>query len=207
MTNVLSARLTGLSITVGDFLPRVRLPSLAGPILTPADIVEERSLAVCVYNPSDVNPFPLPPRGVDLSGRVGMLKERNVSLFVISGLTLSRLANWMDLLGHDFYALSDADRAFASRAGIPIKRVDERNFRTHAAFVLQEDRVLATLMETDPIHNFEGLLQAIDIATGSEPGDYRLEDQPWYRQRSSEFGSEGDDSDDDSDVSWGEFED
>ncbi|NOX60844.1 MAG: peroxiredoxin family protein [Chloroflexi bacterium] len=179
----LPPRLPGLNITVGDFLPRVRMPSLAGPVLTPADLVDEGALAVCIYNPAAVNPFPLPPRGVDLPSRYAMLDERGVTLFVISGLTLPRLANWMDYIGLDFYALSDANREFADLAGIPIKRVDDRNFRTHCAFVLQEDRVLSILLEADLVHDFERLLMALDIAEGREPRTYDLPDKPWYKKK------------------------
>jgi len=176
-------RVAGLNLTVGEFLPRVRLPSLAGLTLTPADLVAEGELAVCVYNPSDVNPFPLPPRGVDLPGRYAMLQERGVKLFVISGLALPQLGRWLELAGLDIYALSDVERTFAAVAGVPIKRVDGYNFRTHVSFVLQEDRVLAILVETDPIHHFERLLMALDVAVGRDPGIYELSDQPWYMQR------------------------
>ncbi len=176
-------RVSGLNLTVGEFLPRVRLPSLAGLTLTPADLVAEGELAVCIYNPADVNPFPLPPRGVDLPGRYAMLQERGVKLYVISGLTLPRLGRWLELVALDIYALSDSERTFAAKAGVPIKRVEGNNFRTHASFVLQEDRVLAILMETDPIHQFDHLLMALDIAAGRDPGVYELPDQPWYTQR------------------------
>ncbi len=186
----LPPRLPGLNITVGDFLPRVRLPSLAGPVLTPADLVDEAGIAVCVYNPAAVNPFPLPPRGVDLVSRYAMLETRGVTLFVISGLTLPRLANWMDYIGLDFYALSDANHEFSDLAGIPIKRVEGRNFRTHCSFVLQEDRVLSILLETDLVHKFEHLLMALDIAEGREPGTYDLPDKPWYMKKGARSGKQ-----------------
>lgn len=189
MANVIAVapgRVAGLNLTVGGFLPRVRLPSLAGPTLTPADLVDEGALAVCIYNPTDVNPFPLPPKGVDLPRRYAMLRERRVALFVISGLSLPRLGQWFEMIGLDIYALSDADNTFARQAGIPIKRVGDSNFRTHVAFILQEDRILSILLETDPIHNFEHLLAALDIAEGREPGVYDLPDQPWYTPRRGE---------------------
>ncbi len=179
-------RVAGLNLTVGGFLPRVRLPSLAGPTLTPADLVDEGALAICIYNPTDVNPFPLPPKGVDLPRRYAMLRERQVALFVISGLSLPRLGQWVEMIGLDIYALSDADSAFARQSGIPIKRVGDSNFRTHVAFILQEDRILSILLETDPIHNFESLLAALDVAEGQEPGAYDLPDQPWHAQRRGE---------------------
>lgn len=178
--------MAGLNLMVGGFIPRVRLPSLAGPLLTPADLVDENALAVCIYNPSEVNPFPLPPRGVDLTRRLAMLKERRVSLFVISGLDLPRLASWLELAGLDLYALSDAGREFTNRAGIPIKQVEGHNFRTHVALILQEERILSILPETDPVHDFERLLMALDVADGREPGRYLLPDQPWYAGRRAE---------------------
>ena len=183
MIDIDAPRLPGLNVTVGSFLPRLRLPSLAGPLLAPVDMVEEGGLAVCVYNPAAVNPFPLPPRGVDLPARMAMLEERGVSLYVISGLDLTRLANWMTFIRIEIHGLSDADGEFARVAGIPIKRVDGRNFRTHAAFVLQEDRVLSILLETDPIHHFEQLLMALAIAADDEPGQYVMSDAPWYSKR------------------------
>ena len=183
MIDIYAPRLPGLNVTVGSFLPRLRLPSLAGPLLAPIDMVEEDGLAVCVYNPAAVNPFPIPPRGVDLPARMAMLEERGVSLYVISGLDLTRLANWMRFIKIEIHGLSDADGEFARVAGIPIKRVDGRNFRTHVAFVLQEDRVLSILLETDPIHHFEQLLMALDIAAGGEPGQYVMSDAPWYATR------------------------
>ncbi len=175
-------RVAGLNLTVGSFLPRVPLPSLAGIPLTPADLVEEGELAVCVYNPAAVNPFPIPPRGVDLPRRLAMLQERRVKLYVISGLSLPRLANWLEYIGADFHVLSDYQRTFAALVGIPIKRVGGRHFRTHVSLVLQEDRVLAILLEVDPIHQFERLLMALDEAAGREPGTYILPDRPWYEQ-------------------------
>lgn len=183
---LLPSRVAGLNLMVGGFLPRVRLPSLAGPLLTPADLVDENALAVCIYNPSEVNPFPLPPKGVDLPRRFGMLNERGVKLFVISGLGLPHLAHWLELVGLDFYALSDAGREFTNRAGIPIKQVDGHNFRTHVAFVLQEERILSILLETDPVHDFDRLLMALDVAEGREPGTYALPDRPWYAERRPE---------------------
>lgn len=179
----LPTRVAGLTLAVGGFLPRVRLPSLAGPLLTPADLVDENALAVCIYNPSEVNPFPLPPRGVDLARRFAMLKERGVTLFVISGLGLPRLASWLEQVGLDLYALSDAGREFTNRAGIPIKQVEGHHFRTHVAFVLQEERILSILLETDPVHDFERLLMALDVAEGRDPGSYVLSDRPWYAER------------------------
>jgi peroxiredoxin len=175
-------RVAGLNLAVGSFLPRVPLPSLAGVELTPADLVEEGKLAVCVYNPAAVNPFPIPPRGVDLARRLAMLQERGVTLYVISGLSLPRLANWLEYIGADFYVLSDHQRVFSALVGVPIKRVGGRNFRTHVSLVLQEDRVLAILLEVDPVHQFERLLMALDVAAGREPGVYVLPDRPWYEQ-------------------------
>lgn len=175
------ARLAGLNITVGEFLPRMRLPSVAGPMLTPADMVDEGALAVCIYNPAAVNPFPVPPPGVDLPRRLEILREREVMLYVISGLSISRLASWMEYTGEVMHALSDAEGNFTARVGIPIKRVNDRNFRTHAAFILQEDRILSILLEADPIHHFGKLLQALDVAEGREPEVYHLPDQPQYR--------------------------
>lgn len=182
MTNSL-ARMAGLNLTVGGFLPRILLRSVAGPKLTPADMVEEGALAVCIYNPAAVNPFPIPPPGVNLRRRLQMLAERGVTLYVISGQTVQRLASWMEHIGEVVHALSDSDGAFAMEAGVPIKRVDDRNFRTHVALVLQEDRILSILLETDPIHHFERLLQALDVAEGRDPGEYRLPDRPRYRRR------------------------
>lgn len=176
------ARQAGLNITVGEFLPRMRLPSVAGPMLTPADMVDEGALAVCVYNPAAVNPFPIPPPGIDLSRRLQMLHQREVMLYVISGLSIPRLVSWMEYTGEVVHALSDAKGDFTARVGIPIKRVDNRNFRTHVAFVLQEDRILSILLEVDPIHHFETLLQALDVAEGKEPADYHLPDQPRRRK-------------------------
>lgn len=183
MIDILSPRLSGLTITAGEYLPPLPLPSLAGPHLAPVDLVEEGALAVCIYNPAAVNPFPIPPRGVDLPARFAELQARGVALFVISGLELPRLARWMDQIGLDLYALSDASRAFAAQVGIPIKRVDGRNFRTHCAFVLHEDRVLAILPETDPVHDFDRLLMTLDVAEGRAPGSYTLPDRPWYAGR------------------------
>ncbi|RME83889.1 MAG: hypothetical protein D6775_06945 [Caldilineae bacterium] len=182
-------RLPGLTVSVGSFLPRLRLPSVAGPMLAPADMVDEFALGVCIYNPAAVNPFPLPPRGVDLPGRLAMLAERNVTLYVISGLSLNRLASWLDLVEAPIHALSDEKGEFARAVGVPIKQVEGRNFRTHCAFVLQEDRILSILLETDPIHHFEDLLAALDVAEGKEPGEYRLADKPWYvdREQAAQF--------------------
>lgn len=175
--------MAGLNLTVGGFLPRVRLPSLAGPLLTPADLVDENALAVCIYNPAEVNPFPLPPKGVDLTRRLAMLNQRGVKVFVISGLGLPLLGSWLERVGLDLYALSDAGREFTNRAGIPIKQVEGRNFRTHVALVLQEERILSILPETDPVHDFDRLLMALDVAEGREPGLYTLPDRPWYAER------------------------
>ena len=71
----------------------------------------------------------------------------------------------------------------AAVAGVPIKRVDGYNFRTHVALVLQEDRILSILPEVDPVHQFERLLQMLDVAEGRDPGVYELTDRPWYEQR------------------------
>ncbi len=179
-------RIPGLNITVGSFLPRLQLPSLGGPKLAPADMVDEGELAVCVYNPAAVNPFPLPPSGVDLPKRFDELQARDVTLYVISGLEIGRLASWADMLGMTLHALSDAEGEFTSLAGIPIKQVEGRNFRTHVSFVLQEDRVLSILLETDPVNHFEQLLAALDVAEGREPGHYDLPDQPWYVRKERE---------------------
>lgn len=183
MSDTHSPRLAGLAVTVVEHLPRLHLPSLAGPDLAPVDLIDEGALAVCIYNPAAVNPFPIPPRGVDLAARFAQLRERGVTLYVISGLELPRIASWMDQIELDLYALSDADGAFARQIGIPIKRVEGRNFRTHCAFVLQEDRILAILLETDPVHDFEQLLAALDAAEGRQPGLYTLPDRPWYAER------------------------
>ena len=182
---IVSARLPGLNLSVGSFLPRLRLPSVAGPLLAPVDMVDEGALAICVYNPGAVNPFSLPPRGVDLPRRFAMLQERAIALYVISGLPLPRLEQWLDLVGLDIHALSDADRALSSVVGIPIKRVEGHNFRTHVSFILQEDRILSILLETDLVHQFEQLLMALDVARGDSPQQYDLPDKPWHQSKRS----------------------
>jgi len=139
------------------------------------------ALGVCIYNPAPVNPMPLPPPGIDYKARLAMLDARKVNLFVISGQTLEKLQTWQKLAGLlDVPFLCDAEKAFAFEVGVPIKTLEERNFRTHAAIILQEDRVLAILLETDLAHNFEGLLAALDVAQGQEPGEYELPDHPTY---------------------------
>ena len=168
---------------VGSFLPRLRLPSLAGPSLAPIDMVDEGSLGICVYNPGAVNPFALPPRGIDLPRRYAMLQERDVSLYVISGLKLPRLSSWMEMIGIDFHCLSDAEGDFSRVVGIPIKQVEGRNFRTHVSFILQEDRVLSMLLEADPVHDFERVLAALDVAENQDVGEYDLPDKSWYHGR------------------------
>ncbi len=175
-----SPKLPGLNISVGSFLPRILLPSSEELELAPIDMVEPGALAVCIYNPAPVNPFPLPPPGLDYPARLAMLDARGVGIYVISGLPLPKLASWREQLGLEIPYLSDEKGEFAVEVGIPIKQVDERNFRTHAAFVLHEDRVLAILLETDLAHNFEGLLAALDVAEGREPGRYELPDKPTY---------------------------
>ena len=175
-----SPKLPGLNISVGSFLPRILLPSSEGMALAPIDMVEPGALAVCIYNPGAVNPFPLPPPGLDYPARMAMLAEREVALYVISGLSPDRLASWQERVGLTIPYLSDEKGVLAAEVGIPIKQVDERNFRTHAAFILHEDRVLAILLETDLAHNFEGLLAALDVAEGREPGVYELPDKPTY---------------------------
>lgn len=168
---------------VGSFLPRLRLPSLAGPNLAPVDLVDEGALGICVYNPGAVNPFPLPPRGVDLPHRYAMLQERNVALYVISGLGLPRLESWLAMVGIDIHCLSDAEGEFSREVGVPIKQVEGRNFRTHVSLILQEDRVLSILLEADLIHDFERVLAALDLAANQEIGEYDLPDKPWYYRR------------------------
>ena len=184
MNDTFPPRIAGLNLIVGSFLPRLRLPSLAGPNLAPVDMVDEGALGICVYNPGAVNPFPLPPRGVDLSRRYAMLQERGVTLYVISGLELSRLSSWLEMVGLDIHCLSDAAGEFSREVGIPIKRVEGRNFRTHASFILQEDRVLSILLEADPVHDFERVLAALDLAADQTIGEYDLPDKPWYYRRS-----------------------
>jgi len=176
-------RISGLNLMVGSFLPRLRLPSLAGPSLAPVDMVDEGSLGICVYNPGAVNPFPLPPRGVDLPRRFAMLQERNVSLYVISGLGMPRLSSWLEMAGIDIHCLSDAAGEFSREVGIPIKQVEGRNFRTHVSLILQEDRVLSLLLEADPVHDFERVLAALDVAENQEIGEYDLPDKPWHYRR------------------------
>ena len=176
----LPPRIPGLNVAVGSFLPRILLPSSDGLDLAPIDMVEPGALAVCIYNPAAVNPMPLPPPGMDYPSRLAMLEERKVDLFVISGLPLSKLASWQEYIGLDIPYLSDAEGLLAAEMGIPIKQVEGRNFRTHAALILHEDRILALLLETDLAHNFEGLLMALDVADGREPGHYQLPDQPTY---------------------------
>ena len=183
MNDIFPPRIPGINLMVGSFLPRLRLSSLAGPKLAPVDLVEEGTLGICIYNPSAVNPFPLPPRGVDLSRRLAMLQERDVSLYVISGLGLPSLSSWMEMIGADIHSLSDADGEFTQTVGIPIKQVEGRNFRTHMSFILQEDRVLAMLLEADPVHDFERVLVALDVAANQPVGEYDLPDKPWHYRR------------------------
>ncbi|HHB90416.1 MAG TPA: redoxin domain-containing protein [Anaerolineae bacterium] len=173
-------KLPGLNISVGSFLPRILMPSSEGLDLAPIDMVEPGALAVCIYNPAAVNPFPLPPPGLDYPARMALLDERDVALYVISGLSPNRLASWREQVGLAIPYLSDEKGEFAAEVGIPVKQVEGRNFRTHAAFVLHEDRVLAILLETDLAHHFEGLLAALDVAEGREPGRYELPDKPTY---------------------------
>ena len=180
MLPTFSPKLPGLNISVGSFLPRILLPSSQELELAPIDMVEPGALAVCIYNPAAVNPFPLPPPGVDYPARMAMLAERRVGFYVISGLAIPRLASWREQVGLDIPYLSDTKGAFATEVGIPMKQVDDRNFRTHAAFVLHEDRVLAILLEADLIHHFEWILSALDVAAGREPGVYELPDKPTY---------------------------
>jgi hypothetical protein len=112
---------------------------------------------------------------------LALLDKRGVSLFIISGQAFPKLESWRKLAGlEDMPFLCDVDRAFAAEVGIPIKRLENQHFRTHAALILQEDRVLAILLETDLAHNFEGLLAALDMAEAREPGEYDLPDQPTY---------------------------
>jgi len=177
----LPPKIPGLSISVGSFLPRILMPSAEGVELSPIDMVEPGALGVCIYNPKAVNPMPLPPPGIDYPARMALLEERKVDIYVISGLSVDRLKSWRELAGlDDLPFLSDEKGEFAAEVGIPIKRVEEQNFRTHAAFVLHEDRVLAILLETDLAHNFEGLLAALDVADNREPGEYDLPDKPTY---------------------------
>ncbi len=183
MNNIFPPRIPGINLVVGSFMPRLRLPSLAGPKLAPIDLVEEGALGICVYNPGAVNPFPLPPRGVDLTRRLAMLQERDVSLYIISGLGLPRLSSWMEMVQADIHSLSDADGEFCQTVGIPIKRVDGHNFRTHISFILQEDRVLSMLLEADPVHDFERILTALDVAANQPVGEYDLPDKPWHYHR------------------------
>jgi peroxiredoxin len=181
MLPVFPPKIPGLNLSVGSFLPRILLPSSEGMDLSPIDMVSPDALAVCIYNPAAVNPIPLPPPGVDYPARMAMLQEREVGLYVISGLSLPRLARWRQLIGLDIPYLSDEKGEFTAEVGIPIKVVDERNFRTHAAFILHEDRVLAILLEADLTHHFESILAALDVAEGREPGVYDLPDKPTYR--------------------------
>ena len=177
----LPPKIPGLSISVGSFLPRILLLSAEGVELSPIDMVEPGALGVCIYNPAPVNPLPLPPPGMDYAARLAMLDERKVDLYIISGLSVERLESWRAQAGlEEISFLSDAQGAFAAEIGIPIKRVEDQNFRTHAAFVLDEDRVLAILLETDLAHNFEGLLAALDMADNKTPGTYDLPDKPTY---------------------------
>ena len=179
----LPPKIPGLNISVGSFLPRILMPSSEGVELSPIDMVEPGALGVCIYNPAAVNPMPLPPPGMDYFSRLAMLDERKVDFFLISGLSIAALEQWRELAGlDDIPFLSDESGAFAMEVGAPIKRVEGRNFRTHAAFILHEDRVLAILPETDLAHNFEELLSALDVADGREPGVYDLPDKPHYRE-------------------------
>ncbi len=174
-------KLPGLNISIGSFLPRMLLPSSEGMDLAPIDMVEPGALGVCIYNPAQVNPFPLPPPGMDYPSRLAMLEERGVDFFVISGLPLPKLASWAELLGLEVPYLSDEQGEFSAEVGIPIKQVADRRFRTHAAFILHEDRVLSMLLEADLAHRFEDVLAALDVAEGREPGVYSLPDKPTYR--------------------------
>jgi hypothetical protein len=177
----LPPQIPGLTISVGSFLPRILMPSSEGVELSPIDMVEPGALGVCIYNPAPVNPLPLPPPGMDYPSRLALLDKRGVSLFIISGQAFPKLESWRKLAGlEDMPFLCDVDRAFAAEVGIPIKRLENQHFRTHAALILQEDRVLAILLETDLAHNFEGLLPALDMAEAREPGEYDLPDQPTY---------------------------
>ena len=177
----LPPKIPGLSISVGSFLPRILMPSAEGVELSPIDMVEPGALGVCIYNPAAVNPMPLPPPGMDYPSRMALLDERGVDFYIISGLSIPKLESWLAQTGlDDIPFLSDVNGEFAAEVGIPIKRVEEQNFRTHAAFVLHEDRVLAILLETDLAHNFEGLLAALDMADNREPGQYDLPDKPTY---------------------------
>jgi len=178
----LPPKISGLNISVGSFLPRIIMSGDDGAELTPTDMVAPGGLAVCVYNPAAVNPMPLPPPGMDYALRLAMLADRDVSLYVISGQTLSKLKSWQKQLGVDTPFLCDAEGAFASEVGAPLKQVNGQYFRTHAAFLLQEDRVLAILLETDLAHHFEELLMALDVVENREPGDYHLPDQPHYHE-------------------------
>lgn len=182
MTYSHSPRLPGLNISVGSFLPRILLPSSEGVELSPIDMVEPGgALGVCIYNPAPVNPMPLPPPGIDYTARLAMLDARKVNLFVISGQTLEKLQTWQKLAGLlDVPFLCDAEMAFAFEVGVPIKTLGDQHFRTHAAIILQEDRVLAILLETDLAHHFEELLAALDVAEARAPGVYELPDQPTY---------------------------
>ena len=174
--------MTGLNISVGSFLPRITMLSADGSELSPVDMAAPGGLAVCVYNPAAVNPMPLPPPGMDYALRLSMLSERDVSFYVISGQTLSKLKSWQKQLGVDVPFLCDDEGAFAAEVGAPLKRVGEQYFRTHAALLLQEDRVLAILPEIDLAHHFEALLTALDRVENREPGEYHLPDQPHYRR-------------------------
>ncbi len=177
----LPPKIPGLSISVGSFLPRILMPSAEGVELSPIDMVEPGALGVCIYNPAPVNPMPLPPSGMDYVSRLAMLDARKVDFYIISGLSVPKLERWRDLAGLDDRPfLSDETGAFAAEVGVPIKRLEGQNFRTHAAFILHEDRVLAILLETDLAHNFEGLLAALDVADNREPGEYDLPDKPNY---------------------------
>jgi hypothetical protein len=177
----LPPKITGLNISVGSFLPRILMASSEGVELSPIDMVEPGALGVCIYNPAPVDPMPLPPPGMDYPSRLAMLDKRNAGLFIISGQAFPKLESWRKLAGlDDLPFLCDGDRAFAAEVGIPIKRLENQHFRTHAAFILQEDRVLAILLETDLAHNFERLLAALDVAEAREPGAYDLPDQPTY---------------------------
>lgn len=183
MPQTFPPKLPGLTISVGSFLPRILMPSSEGSELAPIDMVQPGALAVCIYNPAAVNPMPLPPAGMDYASRLAMLDERHVKLYIVSGQSFPKLESWRKLAGlKNIPFLCDAANEFSAEVGLPIKQLATQHFRTHAAFVLQEDRVLAILLETDLAHHFEGLLAALDIADNRQPGEYELPDQPHYQE-------------------------